>query len=246
MTDDHALRAAFRRGDSDSVRQTASEQLVAARRIGDRLGEIEALYALSRVALRDNKLPAAVDAAQEALDVARKAGDRALEERPLHVLAAVARLSGDHARAKALYEASISLNRELGNVTHVHTEHHNLALTELHLGNIDRARALITENEERVRRGGLDDFVPYLGLASAALALADEDPRRAARMIGFTERAFAGLNQVPDPDDARELAALRDRVADVLDADAVQTEFSVGAEWSATDAFGGIWPGRSS
>lgn len=224
MTDVAPLRTAFRRGDSGAVRQQATLQVEESRRAGDAAGEVEGLYALA---------------------IAERAGKRELEERPRHVLAAVARLSGNHGRAIALYEASIDLNRAVGNEVNVHTDSHNLALSELQLGHIDCARRLMSESHDRVRQGGLDDFVPYLGIAGVALALADEDPRRGARLIGFTDRAFARLNQVPDPDDASELNTMRDRVAAMLGATTVQTELETGAAWSLTDAFGGTWPRAS-
>lgn len=238
MTDAHPLRTAFRHGETTAVREAASQQIDDARRTGDTAGEVEGLYALARVALRDQDLQVARDRANEALAVARRTGERRLEERPLHVLAAVARLSGDHENATVLYEASIDLNRALGNEVNVHTESHNLALSELQLGRVDRARELMAASVDRVHQGGLDDFVPYLGLAGAALALADDDPRRAARLIGFTDQAFVGLGQVPDPDDASELEELRGRVVAELGATTVQTERATGASWSLTEAFG--------
>lgn len=245
MPDEHPLRTAFRRGDGETVLRLATLQVGEARRSGDSVGEVEGLYALARVALRDHDLAAAAEKAQEALDVAQRSGVRSLEERPRHVLAAVARLSGDHRRAIGLYEASIDLNRTLGNDVNVHTESHNLALSVLQTGDVERARRLMEESRDRVRRGGLGDFVPYLGLAGAALALADDDLHRTARLIGFTDRSFARLGQVPDPDDAGELAAMRDRVVAVLGTATVQTEVATGAGWSLADAFGGTWPRAS-
>ncbi|NQX37155.1 tetratricopeptide repeat protein [Herbiconiux sp. VKM Ac-2851] len=245
MTDANTLRTAFRQGDSAAVKEVATLQIEEARRLGDTAGEVEGLYALARVALRDQDLPVAGDIAQEALAVAQQTGDRRLEERPLHVLAAVARLSGDHATATVLYEASIDLNRALGNEVNVHTESHNLALSELQLGHIDRARELMAASINRVRQGHLEDFVPYLGIAGAALALTDGDLRRTARLIGFADQAFAGIGQVPDPDDASELAALRRRVVAEIGATAVQTELATGASWSLAEAFGGTWPRAS-
>jgi hypothetical protein len=241
MTDEQPLRTAFRRGESDEVRRLAEEQVAEAHRIGDTPAEVEGLYALARVSLRAGDLTAARALAEDALAVARDSGRIELTERPLHVLAAIARLSGDHSGATVLYEASIDLNTALGNAVNVHTESHNLAMTELRLGNIDRARLLITEGQDRVRRGGLRDFVPYLGLAGAALASTEGDARRAARLIGFTMRAFAHLNQVPDPDDAQELSDLRDRVSASLGDDATEAEVTTGSTWSLTDAFGGSW-----
>jgi hypothetical protein len=155
--------------------------------------------------------------AQSALDVALLAGDRRLEERPRHVLAGVARMSGDYARACDLYLASIELNEALGQAEMVNSEYHNLAFTELHIGNLDRARELFAACRERVFREGYRSFVPYLGIAAAALAAAEGDHRRAARMIGFTDGAYAAIGQVPDPDDAVDLSTARAGAVVALD-----------------------------
>ncbi|MET9249908.1 tetratricopeptide repeat protein [Nonomuraea sp. NPDC003709] len=233
----------FRQGDTAAVSRMADAEVARSRAAGDPAGEVEGLYALARVALRDEDLNQATDLAQRALVVAQRAGERRLEERPRHVLAAVARLAGDHARARDLYAASIELNRALGQDEHVHSEYHNLALVELHLGNVEHARQLIAESRERVFRAGYRDFLPYLGLAGAALASADGDVRLAARLIGFTDHAFAVLGQVPDPDDARELDAIRTRVSAVLGRDAFESECVTGAAWTSMRAFGRTWSG---
>jgi tetratricopeptide (TPR) repeat protein len=243
VTNGQHLRARFRQGDTDAVSRMADAEVERSRAAGDPAGEVEGLYGLARVALRNEDLEQATDLAQRALVVAQRAGERRLEERPRHVLAAVARLSGDHARARDLYEASIELNRALGQDEHVHSEYHNLALVELHLGNVERARQLIAESRERVFRAGSRDFVPYLGLAGAALALADGDVRLAARLIGFTDQAFTVLGQVPDPDDARELDAIRIRVSAVLRREAFESECATGAAWTPMRAFDRTWSG---
>jgi pimeloyl-ACP methyl ester carboxylesterase len=235
------VRATFRHGDTAGVVQIAAAELARARAAADPAGEVEALYALARVALRGDDLPRAEDLAAEALEVALRAGDRRLEERPRHVLAAVARLSGDLALARTRYLAGIALNEELGQPELVNAEYHNLAFTELHLGHLDRARDLFAEGRERVFRLGYRSFVPYLGVAAAALASADGDQAEAARMLGFTGSAFAALGQVPDPDDAAELARIRSAAVADLGEDAFASASAAGAGLDAVQAFHREW-----
>jgi tetratricopeptide (TPR) repeat protein len=238
MADHQPLRETFRHGDTDIVTSFAQAQLAQSRANGDPAGEVEALYALARVALREHDLDRSADLAHEALAVAEASGDGRLEERPRHVLAAVARMSGDYAHARDLYQASIERNLALGNEHHVHSEYHNLALTELHLGNIERAREMFAESQARVVRSGLGEFVPYLGLAGVAIAAAEGDMGRAARLIGFTEEAFAAIDQVPDPDDARDLDELRRLTVSALGQDRYSADREAGARWSCSQAFG--------
>ncbi|WP_305787177.1 tetratricopeptide repeat protein [Symbioplanes lichenis] len=199
------IRATFRRGDSAAVLRLAEAEVTRARAAGEPAGEVEALYALARLALRGEDLPRAEHLAQAALDVALRAGDRELEERPRHVLAAVARLSGDYALARDRYEASIALNRALGRDETVQTELYNLAFVELHLGNVSRARELFARTDTIGNR--------FQKMAEAAVAAAEGDLARAADALAATEAAFADAGQVPDPDDAAELARIRATVS---------------------------------
>jgi tetratricopeptide (TPR) repeat protein len=231
------VRAAFRRGDNAGVMRMAKAEIERARAAGEPGGQVEALYATARVAIRDGDLPLADVLASEALTIAEQSGDRRLEERPRHVIAAVARVAGDYVRARELYLESIALNEELGQPEMVNSEYHNLAFTELHLGNLDRARELFAQGRARVFREGYRSFVPYLGVAAAALASAEGDHALAARMIGFTDRAYAAIGQVPDPDDAEELSNARAAALTTMGEANFTAAYTAGAALTETEAF---------
>lgn len=235
------VRATFRRGDSAGVLRMAQAEVERARAAGEPGGEVEGLYAMARVAARGGDLPRAEQLAGEALEAAVRSGDKRLEERPRHVLAAVTRMAGDYVRARELYLANIALNEELGQPEMVNSEYHNLAFTELHLGNLDRARELFAQGRERVFREGYRSFVPYLGVAAAALASAEGDHSRAARMIGFTDGAYATIGQVPDPDDAEELSNARAAALTALGDATFTTAYAAGTALTDTEAFGLTW-----
>jgi tetratricopeptide (TPR) repeat protein len=238
VTFEDEVRATFRRGDSAAVSRMAQAEVTRARSAGDAAGEVEGLYALARVALRRDDLTRAEELARTALNVAVRSGDRRLEERPRHVLAAVARLAGDYATARDRYLASIELNEALGQPETVNSEYHNLAFTELHLGNLDRARELFEVGRERVFREGYHSFVPYLCVAAVAMASADGDQPRAARMIGLSDAAYALIRQVPDPDDAQELSTARAAAVAVLGESRFVQEYEAGAAMKPAEAFG--------
>lgn len=222
------VRSAFRRGESDAVVRMSEAEIERAQAAGDPAGEVEARYSLARVAIRGGDLPGGEARAREALAVALRSGDRSLEERPRHVLAAVARMSGDLLRARELYRESIALNEALGRPETVNSEYHNLAFCELGLGNLDVAGKLFAEGRERVFRNGWDDFVPYVCVAGAALASAEGDHARAARLAGVADAAFASLGQVPDPDDAADLARVRAAATEALGPAAFDEEYARG------------------
>ncbi|MEU8219822.1 tetratricopeptide repeat protein [Micromonospora taraxaci] len=232
------VRSAFRRGETDAVVRMSEAEIERAQAAGDPAGEVEARYSLARVAIRGGDLPGGEARAREALEVALRSGDRSLEERPRHVLAGVARMSGDLTRARDLYRESIALNETLGQPQTVNSEYHNLAFCELGLGNLDAARKLFAENRERVFRNGWADFVPYVCVAGAALASAEGDHSRAALMIGVTDVAFAAIGQVPDPDDAADLAKMRAAATEALGATAFEKEYAEGQRLDPQRAFG--------
>jgi ATP/maltotriose-dependent transcriptional regulator MalT len=231
------VRAAFRRGENEAVVRMSEAEIRRARAAGDPAGEVEAVYSLARVAIRRGDLAEGDRLARTALAVAVRAGDRALEERPRHVLAAVARMAGDLERARELYRSSIALNEELGHAETVNSEMHNLAFCELGLGNLGEASRLFATSRERVFREGWDSFVPYVCVAGAALASAEGDLRRAALMVGVTDAAFAALGQVPDPDDAADLAAVGAAAAKALGAEAFDAERARGRALEPRAAF---------
>ncbi|MEU8301178.1 tetratricopeptide repeat protein [Micromonospora sp. NPDC048909] len=231
------VRSAFRRGETDAVVRMSEAEIERAQAAGDPAGEVEARYSLARVAIRGGDLAGGEARAREALEVALRSGDRSLEERPRHVLAAVARMSGDLLRARGLYLDSIALNEALGQPKMVNSEYHNLAFCELGLGNLDVARKLFAEGRERVFRNGWADFVPYVCVAGAALGSAEGDHTRAARMIGVADAAFASLGQVPDPDDAADLAKARAAAIEALGPDAFGEEYARGQLLDPRTAF---------
>ncbi|MEV4348223.1 alpha/beta fold hydrolase [Actinoplanes sp. NPDC049596] len=228
---ENEIRGAFRRGDNDEVLRLAGAEIERARAAGEPGGEVEGLYATARVALRGGDLAAAEKLAREALGVAVSSGERRLEERPRHVLAAVARMSGDYAEARVRYRASIELNEELGQPEMVNSETYNLAFTELKLGHLDQARELFARS-----RAGYGSFVPHLGIGAAAMATADGDHAAAARIIGLTDSAYAAAAQIPDPDDAEELALARVLAVAALGEEKFAAEYAVGSAMRADDA----------
>ncbi|PRX60402.1 hypothetical protein B0I32_117169 [Nonomuraea fuscirosea] len=241
MTFQNEARAAFRRGDLAGVLRLATTEAERARTCDDVAGEVEALYTMARAALQAGDLHRAEEMARSALEVALLAGDRRREERPRHVLAAVARRAGDHFEARKRHLASIDLYEALRLPAMVLAEQHKLALAELRLGNRDRARVLLAHVRDQVFREGHRSMLPHLGLGACALASADGDHRQAAWMLGFTSRAYDAVGLVPDADDARDLAAIRDRAVAALGEAGLAAHCAIGASWTAVDAFGLTW-----
>lgn len=147
------------------------------------------------------------------------------------MLAAVARLSGDLAGARELYQDNILLNEELGRPEAALGERHNAAFCDLRLGRLATARELFAANKAEAIRNGWTDFLPFAAVADACLAAEEADCRRAARLVGAADAAFAAIGQVPDPDDAAELDRARTQSLQAL-GDAVYAHEYASAERS--------------
>jgi hypothetical protein len=210
------VRAAFRRGETDVVMRLSTVELDRALTVGDQPAEVEALCMLARAAVRGEDLDEARRLATAARVVARGVGDTRLEMGPLHILAGCARMSGDLEAARTLYGESIALDESLDETRMALVDRHNLAYVELHTGHADTARELFAATHREALRHGLDDLVPFMTLGAAALAAADGDGARAARLLGAADSAFGALDRIPDPDDALERETLRERLITTL------------------------------
>jgi hypothetical protein len=222
-------RAAFRRGETDVVERLSRQELSRARGSSDAAAEVDALCMLARVALRGGDVPAAGRLAVEARTVADGTGEMRLEQGPLHLLAGCAGMSGDLESARVLFGESIALNTLLGDSRMVVVEQNNLAYIELHAGNVDGARGLFTAARQQTLLLGFDDMVPCIALAAAVMTAADGDDRHGARLLGAAGAAFRAARQIPDPDDALEQEALRDRLVSALGHSTFEAEYAEGA-----------------
>lgn len=206
--------AAFRRGDDDEAARLAQEDLASARAHDDPRGEVDALCMLARVALRQGRLDVVEERATAAQHVADATGDHALGRMPLHLRAVAARMDGRHDEARLLYLESIDLNDALGEAGMAAAEHRNLAYSEMHAGDTDRALELFAEARRRVVGKDVRSLVPYLTFDEATLAALGSDHVTAAAKLREAEEQFDAQGVVPDPDDAFEIAELRRRLAE--------------------------------
>ena len=201
---------AFRAGDQPRSRASNEKALQIARQTGDVRGECDALTGLARVALRDGRYGEVIALARQARDLATDAGDQEAGAAPLHLHAAGTRLGGDYAAARELYLQSLSLNTDLGNRAWVSMELHNLGWVELHLGNVEAAKARFRQRDE----AGVTDVYgeAWTELNWSAVAAAESDVADAHRRFAIGSSGLDRLGLALDPDDLAELEWLRKQV----------------------------------
>jgi tetratricopeptide (TPR) repeat protein len=201
---------AFRSRDQARSRTSNEQALLIARQTGDVRGECDALTGLARVALRDGTYDQVVALAGQARERATVAGDDAAGAAPLHLQAAGVRLQGNYQAAHELYLQSLGRNRARGDMGWVSMELHNLGWVEVHLGNIEEARARFTERDVTTVKNAFDDA--WADLNWAAIAIAEGDAAEAQRRFGLGICALEKLAVTLDPDDLSELEWLKGRI----------------------------------
>ena len=205
--------AAFRRGDNAGALRLAKIDIDEAAAAHDVEGQVNSLCMFGRVALREGRLDDFDTYAHRAREVALGASARKLERMPLHLMAVSARMAGRYDEARSLYLESIRLADELGETLLAAVEHRNLAYVELRAGDPDRALALLGEARSRLRGIDQPTLHPYLLFDEATEAAVQDDFATASAKLADAERVFAEQGVVPDPDDAFEMADLRQRLA---------------------------------
>ena len=202
---------AFRAGEQERSRARNAQALAAARSVGDRRGECDALTGLARVALRDGEYGEVVRLSGEARATAREAGDAGAEAAPLHLEAAGRRLEGDYESARGCYLESLELNRRLGNAAWVAMEQHNLGWVALHLGDVAEAEERFAQ--ALAGRPAEDAYgQAWADLNTAAVAVERGALAEARRRLALGTAALQDLGSAPDPDDQAELDWLRGRI----------------------------------
>lgn len=221
---DEALEA-FRAENQEASRKAGEAALALAHASGETALEVEALVALSRVALRELDFPKVAQLCERAQAAAERTGARNALVMPLHMRAEATRLRGDLAAARPLYEQSLALNTELEDERMVCVELHNIAYVDLADGDLATAEQRFRESLTMTQRltGGMR--IPCL-LGLGAVAAARGDGTRAGLLVAAGEAAMRAAGEVVDPADEPELrrSTARARAALGADADRVWTE----------------------
>jgi non-specific serine/threonine protein kinase len=119
----------------------------------------------------------------EALPLLREAGDPYRIAMALNYMGDLARCEQNYQQAQTAYEESVSLLRKIDAVRDLASALHNLGHTCLHLGDIERAKALfgesMTSHQEQGNRPGMVECL----LGYAALAITADLPAAGARLL---------------------------------------------------------------
>jgi predicted ATPase len=204
-------------GDLAQARTLAEESLALQRQLGDQLGTAYSLSLLGNIARDAEDYEAASPLYHECLDLQRRLGDRLGAAYTLHQLGIVARWRGDLASARRLADESLGMFRGLGSKRGIAYALTALGAITQSEGDFLAAHAFIEESL-RVQR----DLGDRRGIANAleelaALAIRQDEPERAARLLGAITALRETLGEATVPAIRRHhnarIAAVRARLS---------------------------------
>jgi predicted ATPase/DNA-binding CsgD family transcriptional regulator len=214
---DAASELASWQGRHEIATQLAVDALAIQRQLANPVGISRALRLLGTNTLAVGDIEQAHIFIDEGMTVARAAGDRAGEALHLRLLGMLQRTCGEPQRAIPFFDASIVLWRALGARDELCNDLGELALAIGHLGDTARARELWAEVLALAHEIGEAWQVARYLEGQAELALIEDRPDLAARLLGAAD-AWRSKHEAPVigdyPSVTQAFAAARERLGD--------------------------------
>jgi predicted ATPase len=173
----------------DYVRTTTlcEEGLQLARTMSDERLIARAKNVLGLVAREQKEYSTAVAFFEESLDLYRKVGDARAIAIGLHNLGLVALYQSDFIRATSLHEESLHIMREFGDKWGIAIALHYLGLAARHRGDYAKAAAWLQQSLTLSRALNHKREIAETLEGLAGVAIAQQAPKRAARVLGAAE-----------------------------------------------------------
>jgi tetratricopeptide (TPR) repeat protein len=199
-------RMAWVNGDVEHSIPSRQEALALSRELGDRRSEGWSLIHLAISSINQPKeLEAAIGLCQEGLAILQEVNDKPGIAQGLNNLGELFRASGDYDRARDLYEETLIVCGETGEVIRESMMYANLGFVAYQEGDYERARELTAASMRPMVDIGLKQLV-ISGLAGLAGSLAKlGEPKKAARLLGASDRLMAEMGFDHQPSDLPEI-----------------------------------------
>ena len=180
-------------GDDERLMEITEESAALFRRVGDRHGEANPLAVTAFAALHLGDLDRANRAAEDSLERFREHGDAWGSAHVLNILATIALRRGDYRRTTELAEEALSLTRRTQDRFAGNVALHHLAQAAWAAD--DHRRAARYYREALTMAFELADKIDSAYYMQGLAAVAGDEPRRAARLLGAAETLLeaAGL-----------------------------------------------------
>jgi tetratricopeptide (TPR) repeat protein len=236
----HGAIFAFRQGENRIAAAWLQESLDLFRELGDEEGIARATAELGGIAIAELDLDRAAALYEECLPLLRSQGNASRLAVALGNLGTIAHMRGDPALAVDYYEDAIDAARGAGDEDGVAVNLHNLGRSELALGRSDRGLEALRESLAIAQRLGYREVIAY-GLGGLAeLAMIEDDPARAATLLGASENLFAEIGALPNPDEAQTRERVLEYLFGALDHERVHELRADGASLSLDQLLEGV------
>ncbi|MBI5651861.1 MAG: tetratricopeptide repeat protein [Chloroflexi bacterium] len=174
------------------------------RALGDQHWAMVLYRDIARINFRDGDYATARRQHEEALQFFRAQKDRLSTGSTLIMLGEIARVEQDYPRAKKCYEEALAIAQDLGTALGHQLVLGNLGVTLLRLGDVARARKLLTENLELARQSTRERIISYSLEGMAFVETAEKQFARAARLFGAADSFKPPADSAYSPADAAE------------------------------------------
>ena len=201
--------------DPERARGYMAESLALCRELGDTVGVADRLSNLGRIAYRAGDYVAARAQLLETLQRYRSMG-RSNVSFIIEGLGELAMREGNYDEARKYFEEAIALARESGRINSNYWIFSFLGFVNLRQGVYDRARDLFIEAQQGFYKAGLKIGVAYTMEGLASLAIAQNQPARAAQLFAWADATRELVANARPPveqaDVDRELAIVRNQM----------------------------------
>ena len=223
-------------GQIQAARPHLEQALIWSRTAGDRLVISLVLNSLELVAISDGDYSGALALNQESLELAWQMKDMWMVSGALREAGNVSQAIGDYPAASDYFTESGEISRQQGLLNDYARTRFNLGYVAVLQGRLPAARSKLHESLElfsrfdnrRGRAEALDGF--------AALAAAEGNHARAARLLGAADASFETLGAGRWPVDLLEYQKLRAALEGRLGIDAFHTHYASGRQLSLEQA----------
>jgi predicted ATPase/DNA-binding SARP family transcriptional activator len=219
----------IRRGETRRADELWSEGLELCRELGDDDGAARCIAELGFVAFAEADYDRAVSLYEESVAIFREQGQTGRLAAALGNLGSIANIRSDREAAARYFTESIALSREFGDDDGLAVNLHNLARTELALRRLDRGRAGLLESLAIARRLGYREVIAYCLGGFAELAMLEDDPERAATMLGASRQLFVEVTGMVDGEEAEMQAQIEAYAVEAIGADRTDELKAAGA-----------------
>ena len=232
----HAF-AAFVGGDMRSARARATESLALCQELGIQDKTAWVLIEFAIYEKTDGNYPRAETLLAEALAISQVAGDRYNSASALNYMSQVCIAQGQYERAEVLAAESLALRRELGDRRGAVALCGVLADAVRGRGDLVRAQTFIAEGLRLARElGGYQQGYSWHLRGAALLALALQQPERAARLLGADAARREAHAILIWPDERAEYEQLGADTRAALSSEAYAAAWAIGQAFSLEQA----------